>query len=254
MRSSVVAQEFAEWELVVIDDASKDESDMIGRKAADSDSRIRYVRNKENLGLQRTLNLGLGLCAGEFIARIDHDDEWCDVRKLSAQLRFFDAHLDHVLVGTGAIVTDQGGIEMVRYLLPGSDEEIRKRMLFKNCFVHSSVLFKRDLTIELGGYSEDSEVRHIEDYDLWLRLGKEGKMANLPTCAVRLHSLEDGISASNRLDQARKFLKLSRKHLHEYPNGGWAKIVGWLRMLAYELFGFMPASWKRIMFRFYKQA
>src|SRR3989344_1852950 len=106
---SVLAQSFSDFELLIINDGSTDDTEVIARRFAGQDSRIRYIRNEHNLGIQRTRNISLEQSHCDYIAEIDQDDEWVDRDKVKKQLDFLNAHSDHVLVGTGAIMVDSRG-------------------------------------------------------------------------------------------------------------------------------------------------
>ena len=203
---SILLQSFADFELLVIDDGSTDSTAEIIQEATRSDSRIVYLKNEKNLGIQKTLNKGLRAAKNEYIARIDDDDLWVDEDKLKKQVEFLDTHPDYVLVGTGVIIQNEEGAELFSFLNPQTDEEIRKKILGKNCFTHSSVMFRKSAAIKFGGYDESQETRHIEDYDLWLKLGTIGKIANLPCYSVRFTLRPGNISSKNKIVQFRKDL------------------------------------------------
>ena len=250
---SVLAQSFDDWELIVIDDGSTDNTSDIVREFSGTDNRIRYIKNEKNLGIQKSLNRGLKESKGEYIARIDDDDEWIDVGKIEKQVKFLDENPDYVLVGTGTIVVDASGNEMYRFLAPAMDKNVRGRMLSMNCFTHSSVMFRKDAVLKLGGYGESEEVRHVEDYDLWLRLGLVGKLANLPIYGVKFRIRRGALSESNKMEQFKKDLELARRFKDIYPNYFLAILRGYARVLFYGVFNFIPlAAIKNKILKIYK--
>lgn len=228
---SVIEQLYSDWELLVVDDGSGDNTGDIVKNILKNDSRIGYIRNNSNLGIQKTLNLGLSEAKGKYIARIDDDDVWIDKEKLTRQVRFLEENGDYVLVGTGAIVVNENQTELFRYLPPMEDGEIRGKILSKNCFTHSSVMFDKDRAKALGGYSEREEVKHIEDYDLWLRLGTVGKFANIGKYSLSFTNREGALSNQNRVIQARRSLREIKKFRKEYPNFWVGYFFTLLRML-----------------------
>jgi glycosyltransferase involved in cell wall biosynthesis len=230
---SVISQSFSNWELLIIDDGSSDNTENIIKEYVKKDSRIIYFKNEVNLGIQKTLNMGLKEATGEYIARIDDDDEWIDKDKLQKQVEFLNNNSDHVLVGTGVIVVDEEGKELFRYLLPEFDKEIRSKILSKNCFVHSSVIFNKNVALSLGGYDESKYTRHVEDYDLWLKLGTIGKLANLPIYAVKFTSRDGSISSINKIEQFKKNISLIKNYKNKYPNYFGAFIRSYSRLLIY---------------------
>ena len=208
---SVINQIYPDWELIVIDDGSTDMTESVVLKFANVDTRIRYIKNEQNIGIQKSLNRGLREAKGEYIARIDDDDEWVDKNKLQKQIDFLHTSPDHVLVGTGVIIVNENREELFRYLLPETDEKLRAKILGKNYFVHSSVLFRKDKALEFEGYSESKEVIHLEDYDLWLKLGTIGKFANLPLYSTAYMVRADSLSYKNRAHVFKKNLSYIKK-------------------------------------------
>ena len=182
--ASIFAQTFADFELLVLDDGSTDATPEILR--AVRDPRLRVVTHPHNLGLVPTLNEGLALARGELVARQDHDDI-SHPERLQRQVDFFRTHPDHVLVGTEAIQTDARGRAAFRLLRPRTSESIRWYLCFDNAFIHSSVMFRRDIVRqEFGGYAPSL---HSEDYALWSRIARSRQTANLaePLLSYREH-------------------------------------------------------------------
>jgi len=181
---SVINQSFQDWELIIISDPP------IGQKTREivgeylkKDPRIKYFENKIKLGFPKSLNRGLEKAQGEYIARIDDDDIWNNRKKIEKQLEFLERNKEYLLVGSGAIMIDERGKEIGRFLEPEKDSEIRNFILYRNPFLHSSTLFCKDVVEKLGGY--DETVPGACDYDLWLRLGKIGKFYNFPEFLIR---------------------------------------------------------------------
>jgi len=250
---SVLGQSFKDFEIIVINDGSTDDTEQVLQEYIGRDSRVNYFDNKNNLGIQKTLNRGLKESKGKYIARIDDDDEWIDKEKLKRQIEFLENNPGYVLVGTGATVVDEKGLELFRYLLPESDYEIRKKILRRNCFVHSSVLFKRESVLEIGGYSENKEVKHIEDYDLWLKLGTVGKVANLPIYGIKFMITEGGISSNNKADQFKKNITLISKFKKHYPKYFYSIVFCYLRLFLYKVLFFLPSILVNKIIKTYKE-
>lgn len=229
---SVIAQSYTDWELIVVDDGSTEDI----ARALPQDARIRYLKNDTNQGIQRSLNRGLAEARGKYIARIDDDDVWSDAAKLSTQVAFLESHPDHILVGTGVVIADESGLELQRYHLPLSDAAIRSKMLRKNCFVHSSVVF-RNTGIR---YSQEKNAYHAEDYELWLRLGREGKLANLPMYAVTYTAREGSLTSRNRRIQAWRILKLAWQYRSLYPHAVFGIVIAMVRYLFFVSQAIIP--------------
>lgn len=250
---SVLAQSFFDWELIIVDDGSSDNTEDIAKEYAGKDQRITYIKNDINLGIQKSLNKGLKEAKGKYIARIDDDDEWIDKDKLKKQVEFLNNNPDYALVGTSAIVVNEDGKELFRYLLPETDQDIRNKLLMKNCFVHSSVLFRKEAVLKFNGYSEEEDVKHLEDYDLWLKLGTVGKLANLPIYAVKFMLRDESISSVNKLDQLKKDLILTKEFKTKYPNYIQSLAFGYLRLYSFKIFNLISPLLKNKILKFYKE-
>ncbi len=247
---SLLNQSFYDWELLVINDGSVDNTDEV--VASFKDDRIKYIKNENNLGLQKTLNKGISLANGEYIARIDDDDEWIDIRKLEQQVEYLDNNQKCVLLGTGGVFFDEEGVEIVRYLNKENDKKIRGSMLLKNNFIHSSVVFRKTKALEAGLYGEGQDVRHVEDYDFWLRLGLLGQLHNLPIFGVRYLVRKGGISLKNRKEQFSKSFNLIKKHKKNYPNYFLAYVLSFSRYALYGIYLKIPKKIQKVILYFYK--
>jgi glycosyltransferase involved in cell wall biosynthesis len=235
---SVLKQSYEDFELLIIDDGSTDKTSEIISEISEQDPRIICFRNNTNLGIQKTLNIGLRNTKGEYIARIDDDDEWIYKDKLKKQVDFLDAHPDYVLVGTGAIVINEDGQELFRYFNPETDKEIRNKILGKTCFIHPSVMFRKESAIKLGGYDELIEMKNFEDYILWLKMGTVGKFANLRIIGVKKMSWGGSISSKNKIKRFRKRIIFVRKYRKYYPNYWQSQLRNYLRIITYGFLGF----------------
>lgn len=243
---SVIDQTFNDWELIIIDDGSSDDTEKIVSGFLEKDKRIRYFKNDKNLGIQKSLNKGLKEAEWEYIARIDDDDEWIDRDKLKKQFEFLEKNNDYVLVGTGAIIVDEKKKELLRYLLPQKDIDIRNSILGKNCFVHSAVFFRKNAALMFNGYDEAQNARHTEDHDLWLKLGTIGKFMNFDTYSVVLVDQESGLTSKNRVVQAKRILLDAWKFRKKYPNFLKGYFLGFSRLLFFYFFDYIPFGKKII--------
>lgn len=220
---SVQAQSYPSYELLVLDDGSTDASAAIVKRYAQDDSRIKLIINERNMGLTATLNKGLMLAQGAFIARIDADDLWSDPRKLELQVSHMHEHPGCDLVGTQATYVDQNGTVLFKTAYPTDDSGIRNLLLYKNPFVHSSVLFRTETARSLGSYLETDEA--VEDYSLWLRFAQAGQVAILNTHAVTYLVNQVGISKTKRLLQIKNSFELIQKYKKFFPRYA----IAWLK-------------------------
>ena len=163
---SILRQRFRDFELILIDDHSSDASGQIMKDFAGQDPRIVVLENEENLGLTKSLNRGLAIAKGEYIARMDADDiarpSW-----LEKHVSFLDAHTDYTFVSCiGRYIDENGKEEQLRHF-PETNEEIRAMMPKVDAMMHPGVVFRREDVAKIGNYCEDYRV--VQDYDLWFR-------------------------------------------------------------------------------------
>ncbi len=225
---SVLAQSFTNWELLILDDCSTDNTRTIVSKYL-NDPRIKYVHNSHNLGINKNRNKALSLSHGRYIAVLDSDDYWTDENKLLDQIEFLSKHREYVLVGTNMIIVDENNKKIKKVRYPSSNFALKRLLLLKNLFCHSSVMYRRDEITNLGGYSEELPI--WEDYDLWLRIGLKYKFANLKTytTAYRKH---DSQSNSERIQLGRDTQKdIIEKYKKYYKGYAIAKAIDRLRNL-----------------------
>jgi len=233
---SALGQSFFDWELIVIDDASEDDTREIVEEYIVRDSRIKYFRNDGHLRISKSRNKALGSARGEYVAVLDSDDVWSDRDKLKKQYGFLEGNKDYVLIGGGVIVIDEYGKETRRYFNRESDENIRGKILFQNQFAHSSVMFRREAALKAGGYDENLNIG--EDYDLWLKLGTLGKMANIKEHLLK-YRVHGGNVTLKRVEALKNNIAIIRKYKDRYPNYYLAYARRALRLLVYRLIKFV---------------
>jgi hypothetical protein len=199
---SILEQSYGDFEFLIIDDASSDRTPAILESYAQKDDRIRIERNPENLGLTASLNRGLELARGEFIARQDADDISLPMR-LDAQRRILQSDPEVVLVSGRIEMIDEAGeiTGKVRPSRHASEPVIPWILLFYNYLSgHSLAMFRRGQVLELGGY--DLSFHQSQDYDLWLRLARVGRIRvpEIMLLQLRMHNE----SISKRQQQAQR--------------------------------------------------
>lgn len=195
--NSILNQSFADFEFLIIDDGSTDGSLEVATSFADP--RIRIESNGRNLGLITTLNRGLDLARGNYIARMDADDIAFPSR-LSRQLDFMEARSDVGLCGTWYEWESEQGKAIMKP--PADDRLIRFFLIFDTVFAHSTILFRRKF-LDDHHLRYDPEYRHAEDFELWTRCSRLTRLANVPEVLLRYHYHADNTSNRHRKEQVR---------------------------------------------------
>lgn len=212
---SVLGQSFDDFELLVVDDASTDNTKNILENYRLKDSRVVFWSNQTNLGLTKNLNAALAGAKGEYIARLDSDDLWSDKAKLQKQADFLNKNPDYCLVGTWAGVFGADNAKLYDLKYPATDLDIRKQLLRHNCFVHSGILARKANILAAGGY--DTNRQYIEDYALWMKLGLSARLANLPEIMVRYRVNKSGVTQTKNKEQIKAALSLIKEYKGVYP-------------------------------------
>lgn len=215
--ASVFKQTLQDFEVLIVDDASTDTSVKI--ISAFTDPRINFMQNPTNRGLTETLNIGVNAARGEYIARLDQDDFFDDPDKLRRQAQWLDQHPDCVLVGTYYTVYGPHQAP-VKVTPPTEDQDIRRAFLLSATFAHPTVMFRKSTYQLVGGY-RDRYGKHVEDIDLWLRLGLHGTFHILPVWGLNYTLSPGGISRKYQRSQLFSRLRLtfsSLPHWRHYPS------------------------------------
>ena len=182
--NSVLNQTFFDFELIIIDDASTDNTwNLI---SAYDDTRIRKYRNTHNQGISSTRNALIELAKGQYIAWLDADD-LSAVNRLEVQFNFLENNMDYVFIGTSALVLDVDGQYKGEWVFVNDCEYLKIGLMFKNQFVQSSIMVRSDIIKKV---KYDISAQPVEDFLMWYRLTKYGKATNLKECLVsyRIHS------------------------------------------------------------------
>ena len=194
---SVLRQTFHDFEFIIVDDGSTDETGDVISRYAKADDRIVLV-SQENRGQAAALNRGCGLARGEYIARMDADDVALPFR-FEWQTSFLKDHPDTGLLGGAVQEIDARNNSLRKMVFPTGDQEIRRREMQFNCFCHPTVMFRKSVFEETCGYRP--AFVHADDYDLWLRMAERQRVANLPEVILNYRTHEDQITARSLRQQ-----------------------------------------------------
>lgn len=173
---SILRQTLKDFEFIIIDDGSLDNSLEIIKRFSKKDKRIKIIIHKKKLGLTRSLNEGIHLAKGEFIARMDGDDI-CLSQRLEKQIEFLEKNQDIGFCGTAAILIDKNNNKIGKKIHPAENKDIHKAVLSYCPFIHPTLMFRRQILEEAGLYNE--AFVFAQDYELVLRLLRKYKAANL---------------------------------------------------------------------------
>ena len=231
---SVFGQSFGDFELILIDDCSTDSSPRLLASAAARDSRVKLLTNAENLGLTKSLNLGLRQASGRYVARLDADD-LCLPDRLAVQFRYMEDHPEYVAVACGYQVIDAEG--RVRQTEAGGLDDWQVRWLggFNPPAPHPAYFFRR-LAQDGSPYLYDESFRTAQDFEFFSRLALDGKVAVLPRVLLKYRRHAGAITVAKRREQAANCARIGRENLRRrLPAEVFEKLEPLLRLFAYEV-------------------
>jgi glycosyltransferase involved in cell wall biosynthesis len=204
---SILNQTYQDFEFLIIDDGSTDQSSQI--ISSYDDPRIRFHTNDQNLGITRTLNKGLDLASGEYIFRMDADDISLPNR-LERQVAFMDSNLDMGACGTW-VETFGESVGVWRY--PVAPEDVRAHLLFHNALAHPAACFRRQAFIEKG-LRYDEQYLHAEDLQLWQRASEFFPIANIAEVLLKYNIHPNSISQTKQDEQAQTLRRIDKESLN----------------------------------------
>jgi glycosyltransferase involved in cell wall biosynthesis len=210
---TILNQTFSDFEILAIDDGSKDRSLEILRSMRDP--RIRIHTNSKNIGISATLNRAIELANGEYLARMDSDD-LASSERLRAQVALLDSHPDVGVTGSSIEVFGKTLRRVIRY--PKSDQDIKAALLFDSAFAHPTVMIRKDV-LSKSGLKYESSHDGAEDYLLWSKMAEITKFENLPEPLLhyRVHSSQISVSRAKQQRETAKRIRedyLNRAGIH----------------------------------------
>ena len=203
--ASICNQKYTDWEMIICDDCSTDNTVEKLEKWCLNDTRIQLLRNKYNMGLASTLNHCLQYAKGEYIARMD-DDDVSYPERFREQVNFLNNNKEYAFVSSIVDCFDGQGIVRNRFLRKAEPQ--KKDFLVGTQFVHPATMFRKECLVNVGGYQEKRVTRRVEDYDLFMRLYAIGyKGYNIQKPLLRYSVSIQGMKKKNkyiyRVDEAR---------------------------------------------------
>lgn len=174
--ASILEQSFSDFEFIICDDGSTDDTYERLKQFASADPRIKLLKNEKNMGLAATLNKCLKIARGKYIARHDCDD-YSVTDRFEKQIEYLESVPEVSILGTAAHLFDESGI----WGLESFPRYVSNRdFLFTSPYKHGSVMFRREALLKANGYRVAKETRRTEDYDLFMRMQTFCKGENLP--------------------------------------------------------------------------
>jgi glycosyltransferase involved in cell wall biosynthesis len=199
---SVLAQTFTDWELIVVDDCSSDESVSIVESY--DDPRIKLHKNERNLGTAGNANRCIALSKGEYLVRFDADDI-CVPDRIEAQVNYMDAHPE---VGVSSGHLETFGTETEVWKLPTEDEDLRAMMLFNVPIAQGASIIRKSVLTEHSIEYDERGPNVGEDWLLWFKLAHETKLGNIDKILIKYRRGEQNItySGNNNLYKSRTYV------------------------------------------------
>lgn len=247
---SILNQSFDDFEFVIIDDASIDSSWDIIKKYSKVDSRIIAIKNNINIGGCKTLIKGLELCSGKYIARLDNDD-WSYPDRLKKQVEFMEEKNDVGILGGSIEIINENGSVLGKRVYELSDAEIRKKIFFCSPFAHPAVMIRKSILDLVGPY--DPEYAPADDYELYFRIGRKSKFANLEDCILQYRVISS--SMTNRLTKKMELATICVREQYSLDNSYDFNLLARLyNKLHYISIFFIPSKLKIISFNFFRNS
>lgn len=201
---SVLTQDFTDFELLAIDDGSRDDSRRTIETISQCDGRVR-VLDAGGRGLPAALNVGIAAARGRYIARMDADDVVLPER-LTRQVAALDRDANLIVIGSAVDQIDERGRRLDTAWYPSSPASIRAALRGgRCCLCHPATMFRRDAVVSVGGYR--TSVPLAEDYDLWLRLLRVGDLRNLDVPLLRYRLHRGSVAFTRTAEQVRSLLR-----------------------------------------------
>jgi glycosyltransferase involved in cell wall biosynthesis len=204
---SILAHNYTNFELIIINDGSTDQTENVIN--ATKDIRIVYLKNDINKGITYSLNKAIKLAKGKYTCRMDADDKMV-LNRLKLQIEFLENNQDYGMVGSWMNIIDSFGMPVSRIELPTDNMDIKLSMLFYNPFAHPAVTLRTEIAKKL---KYNARFKYCEDYDLWFRIAARFKVKNLPIALVEYRTHLKNSSTSNQKLTQRNVMELLSREL-----------------------------------------
>lgn len=245
---SILNQSYKNFEFIIIDDYSNDKTFDVIKSFKSKDQRIILVRNKENIGVTKSLNKALKLAKGKYITRMDADD-WSFPERFKLQVELMEDHPDVVVSGSYIEVCDSKlkTTYIRKYHL--DDQSIRKHLFRYSPFAHPATIWKAAV-LKKEGY--DERINVCQDYELYFRIGKIGKFMNLDKILLKLRMHERSISTTLSDIQSKNtvLIRLNAVLILGYNMSSFDKLYNFLQEVGINL---IPVKLRFFIFNFLRR-
>lgn len=240
---SIVNQTYTNLEIVVVDDCSTDTTWQKIQAFAKRDSRIKPFRNKKNSKIVKTLNFAIEQSSGKYLARMDGDDERI-LDGIEAQVTFMEKHPDVAIVGGISQVCDERMSLLNERHYAETDEKIRKALFRYSPFTHPAIVMRKSMLPEKG---YDEKFNWAEDYELYFRMAKNGKLANLNKVVYKIRTHKKSVSRmhARRQEALTLYIRLRAVFEFDYKMSRGDKIYFFLQAATMYL---MPTAFRFWLF------
>ena len=238
---SVISQDFANWELVIVEAPSNRLSNRVVGKFADR--RIHYHLQAKRTTLVDQLNFGLRQAKADLVARFDADDV-CEKNRLSSQLQFLNQNPTIDLVGSQLSIIDENGNIYARRNYPTHSAEIENAMQLRNVIAHPAATFRKKAVLQIGGY-DPKFAKGAEDYDLWVRmLENRSKIANMHLRLLRYRHHPKQVKVSQLKQQLQGTIAVKEAHF-----GNRLCLKAKFRLFVEKILVYLPSFWVAQLFQ-----
>jgi len=194
--NSLLEQTYSNLQIIVVDDGSTDNTQEVVRLFGDS--RIDYHKIN-HVGISKALNYGLSKAESDIIIRLDSDD-YCDIERINTQYSFYNENSEQYgVIGSNfyVVAANENKTNILKVVYPKNHKQISDQLPRKCCLAHPTLLFRKDVILEVGGFSESKQT--AEDWELYLRLINKTKFYNIQKFLVTIRKHDHNLSTSNAI-------------------------------------------------------
>jgi len=241
--NSILKQTFKDFQFIIVNDVSTDQSEQILNQLAKKDKRIKLINNKAKLGLTKSLNKALKLVKTKYIARMDGDDIALP-KRFEKQIDYLNKHPQIGLLGTAVYLINDKDKQIGLKRYSSNHKVLRKKVLHYCPFIHPTWILRRSVLLEVGEYNQNFP--YAQDYELILRIASKFPTANLPEPLLK-YRVDSSVAISLKNLKKQEWLALKARFLalvnYSYPlSESWKLIKPALSFL-------VPVSIKKIIYR-----